>query len=63
MFEALDKLECDEDQCYEYFKKVLKNTDYQCTSFPSWMKQLKKPSKQFDLGAPTYKEITKIIKK
>ena len=51
-----------EKDCYKYFKKTLseKNRfgDY---NTPLWMQKLNKPTIDFNLEAPTYREITKTI--
>ena len=65
VFEPNDKVEpkFTEHQCYEYFTNALKKTSHKCVSFPSWMKILGSPTKEFDLTSPSYKEITKIVRK
>ena len=54
----------DELSCYDYFKSVFreksKNRQF---NFPSWLKPFPAPSSNFDSECPSYREITKIIRK
>ena len=55
----------DEDTCREYFKNTLKKSSTNQRSFnlPSWMKELPENTTDFNMLAPSYQELTKIIKK
>ena len=48
--------------CYKYFKKTLsEKNQFRDYNTPSWMQKLNEPTIDFNLEAPTYREITKII--
>ena len=53
-----------EQSCFEYFKNLFKE---KCKSrlfnWPSWLSSFPSASKDFDLECPTYREISKIIRK
>ena len=54
----------DESTCYDYFKNVfLEKFKIRQFNFPSWLKPFPVASIDFDLECPTYREITKIIRK
>ena len=54
----------DEKTCYNFFSSWLKPTyPNQTFDIPIWMKKLDQPNYSFDITAPTYSEISKIIRK
>jgi hypothetical protein len=52
-----------EKECFDYFKKTCQMLKNSCINFPSWFKELHEPTKNFNLEAPSYREITKVINK
>ena len=54
----------DEKTCYNFFSSWLKPTyPNQTFDIPIWMKKLDQPNYSFDITAPTYSEISRIIRK
>ena len=56
---------CDQNKCYEYFNSVFKAVNpSKVFRIPSWMPTYSAaPSTPFDLTPPSYKQITKIVRK
>ena len=65
VFETKDvkEPEFNEEQCYQFFSKILEKSSHKCDKFPSWMKMLDTPTQVFNSSTPTYQEITKIVRK
>ena len=58
------KPEFSEKECFEYFSNVVKEKGKtKKFDFPSWMKPLENPTHDFNLEAPTYQEVTNIVRK
>ena len=52
------------DTCTKYFRKVLKCLNpLKVFIIPDWIPPFEKPKSQFNLSSPSYREITKIIKR
>ncbi|CAB4007076.1 Hypothetical predicted protein [Paramuricea clavata] len=65
-FENTEELEpnLSEQSCFDYFKNLFKEkSKSRLFNWPSWLSSFPSASKDFDLECPTYREISKIIRK
>ena len=53
-----------EQECFEYFKNIFKEKNKsRLFNWPSWLRSLPPASEEFNMECPTYREISKIIRK
>ena len=51
-----------ENECYTYFKnKTANKHTHNCFDIPPWMETLTQPTVNFNLEAPTYADVTKVV--